>query len=156
MIMCRGTGGVSPGHESNSWWEWVVQAKSVEKLWTTWKLAKLPEFWKITISFLFIIFQNFVNFANFYVVHDFSTEIACPTHSHQLLFHDQVIPQLSGVLKKWVLYCIFKNWFVGGGGGSFCVNILLGCTQVHFPPIPSSSSIWNKFLKFSMSLCTWF
>ena len=41
---------------------------------------------KITISSLFVIFQNFDKFANFYIVNDFLTEFACPTHSHQLLF----------------------------------------------------------------------
>ena len=39
---------LSPSHENNSWWEWVGQAESVKKSWKTWKLAKLPKFWKIT------------------------------------------------------------------------------------------------------------
>ena len=35
---------------------------------------------------LFVIFHNFSNFANFHVFCNFSTESACPTRSHQLLF----------------------------------------------------------------------
>ena len=40
---------LSPGHENNSWWEGVRQAGSVKKLWKAWKLAKVPNFFKITI-----------------------------------------------------------------------------------------------------------
>ena len=58
---------------------------------------------------LVVICQNFGNFANFHVFHDFSTDFACPTCSHRLLFSLAGALRASTWLPRWVLVTFVQD-----------------------------------------------
>ena len=48
--------------------------------------SNLPVFWITTNMWRSFIFRNFATYFSFHNFYNFSTDSACPTHSHQLLF----------------------------------------------------------------------